>query len=59
MKRKLLLSGITIKAKGIIPMVILLLAILFSLGYEGMAAPVTLTIVHTSSVNGHLFACPT
>ena len=54
MKRVDLLSGI----RGMIPIVILLLGILFPLGYEGTAAPVTLTIVHTSSVNGHLFACP-
>jgi fumarate reductase subunit D len=58
MKRTDLLSGIKIMAKGTIPIVILLLGILFPLGYQGMAAPVTLTIVHTSSVNGHLFACP-
>jgi fumarate reductase subunit D len=58
MKRADLLSGIKIMAKGIIPLVILLLGILFPLGYEGMAAPVTLTIIHTSNVNGHLFACP-
>jgi fumarate reductase subunit D len=59
MKRARLLSGIKIIAKGIIPIAILLLGILFPLGYEGMAAPITLTIVHTSSVNGHLFPCPT
>jgi fumarate reductase subunit D len=58
MKRADLLSGIKIVAKGIIPLCILLLGVLFPLGYEGMAAPVTVTIVHTSSVNGHLFACP-
>jgi len=52
------LSGIKIMAKGMIPLFILLLGILFPLGYEGMAAPVTLTIVHTNNVNGHLFACP-
>jgi fumarate reductase subunit D len=59
MKRADLLSGIKVMTKGIIPLFILLLGILFPLGYEGTAAPVTLTIVHTSSVNGHLFACPT
>ena len=58
MKRTDLLSGIKIMTKGIIPIVILLLGIFLPLGYEGTAAPVTLTIVHTSSVNGHLFACP-
>jgi len=58
MKRADLLSGIKIMAKGTIPIVILLLGILFPLGYQGMAASVTLTIVHTSSVNGYLFACP-
>ena len=58
MKRADLLSGIKNMAKGIIPLFILLLGILLPLGYEGTAAPVTLTIVHTSSVNGHLFACP-
>ena len=58
MKRTDLLSGIKVMAKGTIPIVILLLGILLSLGYEAMAAPVTLTIVHTSSVNGYLFACP-
>jgi fumarate reductase subunit D len=58
MKRADLLAGIKIMAKGIIPISILLLGILFPLGYQGMAAPVTLTIVHTSSVNGYLFACP-
>ncbi len=58
MKRTDLLSGIKIMAKGIIPLVILLLGILLPLGYQGMAAPVTLTIVHASSVNGRLFACP-
>jgi hypothetical protein len=58
MKRADLLSGIKIMAKGIIPLFVLLLGIFFPSGYEGMAAPVTLTIVHTSSVNGHLFACP-
>ena len=58
MKRADLLSGIKVMAKGTIPIVILLLGILFPLGYEGMAAPVTLTIVHTNNVNGHLFACP-
>jgi fumarate reductase subunit D len=58
MKQTELLSGIKIMAKGIIPIVILLLGILFPLGYTGMAAPVTLTIVHTNNVNGHLFACP-
>jgi fumarate reductase subunit D len=59
MKRKPLLSGIKAMTKGIIPLFVLFLGILFPLGYEGIAAPVTLTIVHTSSVNGHLFACPT
>jgi fumarate reductase subunit D len=58
MKRADLLSGIKIMAKGMIAICILLVGILFPLGYEGAAAPVTLTIVHTSSVNGHLFACP-
>jgi fumarate reductase subunit D len=58
MKRADLLSGIKIMAKGIIAIFILLVGILFPLGYEGMAAPVTLTIVHTNNVNGHLFACP-
>jgi fumarate reductase subunit D len=58
MKRADLLSGIKNMAKGIIPLFILLLGILLPLGYEGMAAPVTLTIVHTNNVNGHLFACP-
>ena len=58
MKRADLLSGIKIMAKGMILIVILLLGILFPLGYQGTAAPVTLTIVHTSSVNGRLFACP-
>jgi len=58
MKRADLLSGIKMIAKGTIPIVILLLGILFPSGYEGMAAPVTLTIVHTNNVNGHLFACP-
>ena len=59
MKRKARLSGSKIVAQGIIPIVILLFGALFPLGYQGMAAPVTLTIVHTSSMNGHLFACPT
>jgi fumarate reductase subunit D len=58
MRRAGLLSGIKITAKRLIPMIIFLMGILFPLGYEGMAAPVTLTIVHTSSVNGHLFGCP-
>jgi hypothetical protein len=58
MKRAPLLCGIKIIAKGIIPIFILLLGILFPLGHEGIAKPGTLTIVHTSSVNGHLFACP-
>jgi fumarate reductase subunit D len=58
MKRAPLLSGIKTIAKGIIPIFILLLDILFPLGYKGMAAPITLTIVHTNNVNGHLFACP-
>ena len=58
MKRAPLVPSIKIVAKGMIPIVILLLGILFPLGYEGMAAPVTLTIVHTNNVNGHLFACP-
>jgi fumarate reductase subunit D len=58
MKRADLLSGIKNIAKGTIPLFILLLGILLPLGYEGMAAPVTLTIVHTNNVNGHLFACP-
>ncbi len=59
MKRRLLLSGIKTMAKGMILLVILLSGILSPLGDQGMAAPVTLTIAHTSSVNGHLFACPT
>ena len=58
MKQKLLLYGSKIMAKGIIPIVFLLLGILSPLGYDVTAAPATLTIVHTSSVNGHLFACP-
>ncbi len=58
MKRTDLLAGTKIMAKGMILIVILLLGILSPLGYEGMAAPITLTIVHTSSVNGRLFACP-
>ena len=58
MKRADLLSGSKVMAKGMILIVILLLGILSPLGDQGMAAPVTLTIVHTSSVNGHLFACP-
>lgn len=58
MKRADLLSGIKIMTKGIIPLFVLLLGIFFPSGYEGMAAPVTLTIVHTNNVNGHLFACP-
>ena len=59
MKRINLLSGIKTMAKRTIPIVIFVLGMLFPLWYQGMAAPVTLTIVHTSSVNGHLFACPT
>ncbi len=59
MKRELLLSGIKGMAKGMIVIVILLSGILSPLGDQGMAAPVTLTIAHTSSVNGHLFLCPT
>ncbi len=58
MKRAPLVSSIKIMAKGMILIVILLLGVLSPLGYEGTAAPVTLTIVHTSSVNSHLFACP-
>ncbi len=58
MKRTDLLAGIKIMAKGMILIVILLMGIFSPLGYEGTAAPVTLTIVHTSSVNGRLFACP-
>jgi len=58
MKRADLLSGIKIMAKGMILIVILLLGIFSPLGDQGMAAPATLTIVHTSSVNGRLFACP-
>jgi hypothetical protein len=58
MKRADLLSGIKIMAKGIIPLFVLLLGIFFPLGDQGMAAPVTLTIVHTNNVHGHLFACP-
>jgi len=58
MKRAPLVPSIKIMAKGMIPIVILLSGILSPLGYEGVAAPVTLTIVHTSSVNGYLFACP-
>ncbi len=58
MKRTGLLAGIEIMARGMILIVILLLGILSPLGDEGMAAPITLTIAHTSSVNGHLFACP-
>ena len=59
MKQAYLLSGIRMMARRIIPIAVLFLGILFPLGSEGMAAPVTLTIVHTGSVNGHLFACPT
>ena len=59
MKQAYLLPGIKMMVKRIIPMVILLSGILLPLGSAGMAAPATLTIVHTGSVNGHLFACPT
>ncbi len=58
MKRTDLLAGIKIMAKGMILIIILLLGILFPLGYQGMAASVTLTIVHTNNMNGRLFACP-
>jgi fumarate reductase subunit D len=59
MKHADLLSGIKMMVQRVIPMVILLSGILLPLGSEGMAAPATLIIVHTGSVNGHLFACPT
>ncbi len=58
MKRADPLSRIKMMAKGIIPISILLLGILFPLGYQGTAASVTLTIVHTNNMNGRLFACP-
>jgi hypothetical protein len=58
MKRADLLSGVKTMAKGVIPIVILVVSIFFPSGYAATAAPVTVTIVHTSSVNGHLFACP-
>jgi hypothetical protein len=58
MKQADFLSGVRTMAKGIIPIVILVVSVLFPSGYAATAVPVTVTIVHTSSVNGHLFACP-
>jgi hypothetical protein len=60
MKRKYMpLSSVMIMTKGAALLAVLLLGILCPAGHEGIAKPLTMTVVHTNNVTGHLFPCPT
>jgi hypothetical protein len=60
MKRKgLPVSCITIMSKGMILLLAVLLGILCPVAPEGLAKPLTITVLHTNNVTGHLFSCPT
>lgn len=52
-------SSVMILLKGAILLAVVLLGILYPAGHEGIAKPLTMTVVHTNNVTGHLFACPT
>ncbi len=52
-------SSVMILLKGAILLAVVLLGILYPAGNEGIAKPLTMTVVHTNNVTGHLFACPT
>jgi hypothetical protein len=49
----------TILSKGVILLALVLLGILYFVVHEGIAKPLTITVVHTNNVTGHLFPCPT
>jgi hypothetical protein len=49
----------SILSKGAILLVVLLLGILYPITPKVIAQPLTVVVVHTGNVTGHLFPCPT
>ena len=57
-RRHIPLSLVRIISRGMALLAVVLLGILCPAGHEGIAKPLTMTIVHTNNITGHLFACP-